>query len=130
MGLNYLGSQFAAPGQFNVNMPVDLADKRWMKPGDIAELRKASLLGNQNQFNFIQSTGAIGNATYARLQNLSISYRLPGKLLQRAHMSAMSIHVAGQNLYTISNYNGLDPESTLGGMPALRGYTIGLNLTF
>jgi hypothetical protein len=133
MGPNYLAYQSFPPGSFNNNFPADLAGKRWMKPGDNAEVRKAttSFLGYFNQNNFYNSTGAYSNATYARLQNLSIAYRLPGKLLQLAHMNALSVYAAGQNLYTISKYKNLDPESTLGSrMPPLRVYTIGLNVTY
>jgi TonB-linked SusC/RagA family outer membrane protein len=133
MGPDYLAYQSYAPGYYNINLPVDIASQRWMKPGDNAKIRKAtaSFLGIFNQGNFISSTGAYSDATYARLQNLSISYRLPAKLLQKAHMSALSLYAAGQNLYTISKYKNLDPENMLGGrMPPLRVYTIGLNLTY
>ena len=133
MGPSYLAYQSFPPGQFNENMPADLASKRWMKPGDVATVRKAStsFVGLFNQNNFSSSTGAYSNATYARLQNLSIAYRLPGKLLQRSHMSSLSVYAAGQNLYTISKYKNLDPENMRAGrMPPLRVYTIGLNLTY
>ncbi len=67
----------------------------------------------------------------ARLQNLSFRYRLPAKLLQRRKMAGLSIYVAGQNLYTISKFDNLDPENMLANrMPPLRIYTIGLNLNY
>jgi hypothetical protein len=133
MGPNYLAFQAYPLGWNNVNYPKDIADKRWMKDGDITDVPKASAgaaaLVSQGQFT--NSTGAYSNATYARLQNLSISYRLPGKLIQRARMTGLSVYAAGQNLYTISKYHNLDPENMFAGRtPPLRVYTVGLNINY
>jgi len=133
MGPDYEGFQSFPMGQFNTNAPEDLAAKRWMKAGDVTTVPKAttSFLGLLDQFNFVNSTGAYSNATYARLQNLSISYRFPFKLIQRAHISGLSIYVAGQNLLTVSKYGDLDPENmSAAHMPPLRVFTGGLNVTF
>lgn len=133
MGPNYLGFQSFSPGANNTNIPVDIANQRWMKPGDITSVPKATAgaIGFLDQANFINSTGAYSNATYARLQNLSFSYRLPSKLVQQAHLSSLSVYVAGQNLLTISKYGNLDPENMQAGhMPPLRVFTGGLNVTF
>lgn len=132
-GPNYLGFQPFDPGYFNVNYPVDLAGKRWMKPGDITTVPKATASANSlgDQGNFISSTGAYSNATYARLQNLSLSYRFTSKLATRAHMTSLSVYVAGQNLLTISKYGDLDPENmSAGNMPPLRVFTGGIKATF
>ncbi|OQP42886.1 hypothetical protein A4H97_12090 [Niastella yeongjuensis] len=133
MGPNYLAFQSYPLGTTNVNYPKDIADRRWMKEGDVTDVPKASagLAALLSQANFISSTGAYSRATYARLQNLSISYRLPAKLIQRARMSGLSVYAAGQNLYTISKYHNLDPENMLGGRtPPLRVYTIGINVNY
>jgi TonB-linked SusC/RagA family outer membrane protein len=133
MGTNYLAFQAFPLGWANVNYPKDIADKRWMKEGDITDVPKASagVAALVSQGQFTNSTGAYSNATYARLQNLSISYRLPAKLIQRARMSGLSIYAAGQNLYTISKYNNLDPENMMAGRtPPLRVYTIGINVNY
>lgn len=133
MGPNYLAFQAYPLGWSNINYPKDIADRRWMKDGDVTDVPKASAgaaaLLSQGQFT--SSTGAYSRATYARLQNLSISYRLPAKLIQRARMAGLSIYAAGQNLYTISKYHNLDPENMQAGRtPPLRVYTIGLNINY
>ena len=133
MGPNYLGFQTFEPGYFNVNYPVDLANRRWMKPGDITTVPKATQnsASLEDQENFISSTGAYSNATYARLQNLSLSYRLASKLAAQAHLASLVVYVAGQNLLTISKYADLDPENMEAGhMPPLRVFTGGLKVTF
>ena len=133
MGPNYYGFQSFPLGQPNTNAPANIAAKRWMKPGDVTTVPKATqgFLGFLDQNNFINSTGAYSNATYARLQNLSISYRLPNKLLQSAHIAGLSVYLAGQNLLTVSQYGELDPENmSAGHMPPLRVFTCGLNANF
>ena len=133
MGPNYEGQQSFPLGLVDQNGPTDIASRRWMKPGDVTSVPKAStsFLGLLDQFNFINSTGAYSNATYARLQNLSVSYRLPSRLIRRARVSGMSVYLAGQNLLTVSKYGDLDPENMSGQhMPPLRVFTGGLNINF
>lgn len=133
MGPDFLAFESFPLGFVNNNFPVAIASKRWMKPGDITNVPKASASAAAllDQGNFTSSTGAYSDATYARLQNLSIAYHLPAKVIHKAHMTALSVYAAGQNLYTLSKYNNLDPENMQAGhTPPLRVYTLGLNLTY
>lgn len=132
MGKNFLGQQSFGPGFSNTNTST-ASLQRWQNPGDIATVQKASagLTALFTQSNFTNSTGAYSNATYARLNNVNINYAIPLKLLSKAHISAMNIYLAGQNLLTISKYGDLDPENLgAGRMPPLRIFTGGLNFTF
>jgi TonB-dependent starch-binding outer membrane protein SusC len=133
MGADYLGTQTFSPGFANTNFPLDLANRRWMKPGDITTVPKATagVIGFLDQGTFQSSTGAYSNATYARLQNCSVSYKLPSKLVRQAHLASLSVYVAGQNLLTITKYKDLDPENLHATqLPPLRIFTGGLNVTF
>ena len=133
MGPNFLGFQTFSPGTANMNFPADLAARRWMKPGDKTDVPKAtqSFAGLLDQFNFTSSTGAFSNATYARLQNVSISYRFPASALRHLGASQISIYLSGQNLLTVSKYGDLDPENmSAGHMGPARIFTSGLNVTF
>jgi TonB-linked SusC/RagA family outer membrane protein len=134
LGPNYLAFlAYTSPGGPNINIPADIADKRWMKKGDVATVAKASqsIAGALGLINFASSTGALSDATYARLQNLSISYRLPDRLVRKAHMSALTVYVSGQNLLTVSPYKGLDPENMLiQRIPPLRVFTGGIKAGF
>ena len=132
-GPNYLGFQSYPPGTFNTNFPADLAARRWMKPGDKTDVPAATqgFVGLLDQLNFVYSTGAFTNATYARLQNVSISYRFPASILRHAGASLISVYLSGQNLLTVSKYGDLDPENmTAGHMGPARIFTGGLNVTF
>ncbi|WP_205512787.1 SusC/RagA family TonB-linked outer membrane protein [Longitalea arenae] len=133
MGPEYLAFN-SLPMGFQVgNYPLDISNQRWRKPGDVTRVPKVSTspVAGLTQGLYVNSTGAYSNATYARLQNLSFSYRLPARLLQKARMAGLSVYVAGQNLYTISKYDNLDPENMQANrMPPLRVYTMGINVTY
>ncbi|WP_025142498.1 SusC/RagA family TonB-linked outer membrane protein [Pedobacter jeongneungensis] len=71
------------------------------------------------------------NASYLKLKNLQIGYTLPEKISKKAAMSRARIFLSGENLLTITNYPGLDPEIGAGvSYPTMRQYSLGLNVTF
>lgn len=82
----------------------------------------------------------VEKGNYARLVNLQLSYNLPGNVLDRIGFEKAKVYLQTTNLFTISNYSGLDPgvggaaDTTLGldfgNPPVTRGYNIGVNLTF
>ncbi|MDT0678566.1 SusC/RagA family TonB-linked outer membrane protein [Autumnicola musiva] len=71
------------------------------------------------------------DAWFIRLQNVSLGYNLPqtwfGGLVQQAR-----IHADAQNLFVITPYGGIDPEtdSYTAAYPNVSTYTLGINLTF
>jgi len=71
------------------------------------------------------------DAWFIRLQNVSLGYTLPGKLVKKVFSSA-KIHFDAQNLFVITPYKGIDPEtdSYTAAYPYIRTYTLGLNLNF
>lgn len=71
------------------------------------------------------------DAWFVRLQNVSLGYNLPSQLLKKV-FSSVRIHVDAQNLFVISPYTGVDPEtdSYTAAYPYIRTYTVGLNVTF
>jgi hypothetical protein len=73
----------------------------------------------------------VQDAWYLRLQNVSLGYDIPHKLLKNVFSSAR-IHVDAQNLFVISPYSGVDPEtdSYTAAYPNIRTYTLGFNLNF
>jgi TonB-linked SusC/RagA family outer membrane protein len=56
------------------------------------------------------SSRFVYDASYVKLKNLSVSYRLPQGLLNRAKIRSLEVYVSGQNLVTITHYPGYDPE--------------------
>lgn len=84
----------------------------------------------------------IEDGSYIRLQTVSLGYNLPTKLINKAKIASARIYLSGQNIYTLTNYSGYDPElgsfnnnalfSNVdnGNYPNPRTYTIGANITF
>ncbi|TCD00504.1 TonB-dependent receptor [Pedobacter psychroterrae] len=71
------------------------------------------------------------DAWFVRLQNVSLGYSLPTKWTRGA-FSSIRAHVDAQNLFTITPYKGVDPEtdSYTAAYPNIRTFTAGLNFTF
>jgi len=95
-----------------------------------------------NRNNTAMSDRYVENASYARIQNLTLGYRLPRTLLNKVKMSNLRIYGTVQNLYTFTKYSGYDPEIgsynnsiklmnvDAGHYPNPRTFTVGANVQF
>lgn len=84
----------------------------------------------------------IEDASYIRLQNISIGYTFPSAWMKKARISSLRLYANIQNVYTWSKYKGLDPEIgamygdalmtgvDYGRYPSPRIYTFGVNISF
>ncbi|HLO45733.1 MAG TPA: TonB-dependent receptor [Leadbetterella sp.] len=82
----------------------------------------------------------VEDGSFLRAKNVSFTYSLPKPLLEKAKIEAVRIRLSGQNLWTLTNYTGFDPEVTNGSSispgtdsgiyPTSKTYSLGLNLTF
>ncbi|WP_316778603.1 SusC/RagA family TonB-linked outer membrane protein [Pedobacter antarcticus] len=72
------------------------------------------------------------DASYLRLQNLSVSYTLPQTITSKAGLQQLRLYVQGQNLVTFTGYKGTDPASpgSFGQLPPRKIITSGLQITF
>ncbi|MFS8616689.1 MAG: SusC/RagA family TonB-linked outer membrane protein, partial [Solitalea sp.] len=98
-------------------------------PGDYPML----LIGNSAHSNYWNSSFWKTNVRYIKLRNLELGYSLPQKFLNPLSLSHVRFYIAGQNLFTISNLDGVDPEgdATNGlGYPTIRIVNFGLNVQF
>ncbi|MFD1629778.1 TonB-dependent receptor [Pseudopedobacter beijingensis] len=70
-------------------------------------------------------------AWFIRLQNISLGYELPTKWAKNVFSSAR-VNVAAHNIFVITPYTGIDPEtdSYTAAYPNIRTFTAGLNFTF
>ncbi|WP_121667399.1 SusC/RagA family TonB-linked outer membrane protein [Mesonia aquimarina] len=83
--------------------------------------------------NVTQTALPYTDASYIRLKTLSLSYSLPVTPLQKIGIKNCSVFVHGQNLFTLTNYRGMDPEMALGqgtAFGALRTFTTGIEINF
>lgn len=97
---------------------------------------------NLNTNNRAMSDRYIENGSFARIQNLTIGYRVPNKYSSKALVNNLRVYASCQNLITFSKYSGYDPEIgafngqinltnvDMGHYPNPRTITIGANVEF
>jgi TonB-linked SusC/RagA family outer membrane protein len=119
--------------------------RRWRQPGDVTDVPKA-LYGSSSVSGAAPtdvSSRYLEDGSFLRFRNITLAYSLPISLIQRIGLSNARVYVSGQNLITLTNYSGFDPESqnTGGGripslgvdyltQPQARVVTVGLNVGF
>ena len=86
--------------------------------------------GNYNRFNPSETSYAIQNASFLRLSALTLSYNLPEKLLGSWKLNNMRLYATGSNLFCVTKYKGMDPETGDYGYPPIKMYVFGLNVGF
>ncbi len=71
---------------------------------------------------------------FTRLQDISLAYTVPSQILGKLHLRSLKIFLSGKNLVTLTKWPGWDPETgenlNMTGLPVLKGYSAGLNLSF
>lgn len=85
----------------------------------------------------------VEDASFLRLQNLTVGYTLPKKLLKKIFLSNVRFYFTGYNLLTFTNYSGNDPEVDssskkspmspgvdYASYPKSRLYVFGVNVSF
>lgn len=130
-GRNYLAYFSDRPGTAR-NQPSWVMD-RWQNPGDIAPIQQFTQ-GFGTAYRAAQrdsqSDNDLRDASFIRVQNVSLAYTLPSPWLKSVLLDQARIYVRCQNLATFTNYQGLDPETQNARLPVLRMFTAGLTLTF
>lgn len=94
----------------------------------------------------VTSTLGIEKGSFLRLNTLTLGYTVPKSILAKAHINNLRIYGSVYNLFTITNYSGLDPEVGVndnanksnypttgfdyGAYPRARSFVVGVNLNF
>jgi TonB-linked SusC/RagA family outer membrane protein len=110
----------------------------WTPENTNATTPKAS-----NKSNFSSNTEMsdyfIEDGSFIRLKNLQLGYTIPESALSKINIGSIRIYLQGVNLFTITDYSGLDPElggydttfgMDAGNYPVVKQYLIGLNVNF
>lgn len=80
-------------------------DDRWTGEGTSDEMPRFTLTDANQNYSRISDV-YLESGSFLRLRNLTVGYTLkPAKLIKSAY-----IYVAGENLLTVTNYRGLEPE--------------------
>ena len=108
----------------------------WMPENPNARYRRLdtpSSFGAQYTFS---SEGAkpYNQRSFVRLQDVSLAYTLPAELISKINLTQAKVFVSGRNLVTWTDWNGWDPETGsgfgAGGVPTMKSYSLGLNVSF
>ncbi len=114
--------------------------ERWQEPGDVTSVPRATNADLNN--NDRVSSRFVEDGSYLRFKNVRLSYSFPKNILDKMHFDAMQIFAMAQNLFTFTNYSGMDPEVNYAGndnlrygtdfftYPNARTFTVGLNVQF
>jgi hypothetical protein len=124
-----------------INNATTDALQRWTPENTNTDVPKASV-GRTRRV----STRWIYDGSFIRLKNLSVGYTIPAAALGRLNMNKFRIYFSAQNIFTITDYEGYDPEVNYrsesatdsnrnlgldyGSYPNAKSYTVGLNIGF
>ncbi|WP_085537010.1 SusC/RagA family TonB-linked outer membrane protein [Massilibacteroides vaginae] len=124
--VNYV-RRFIDFAQFNGGRSHDRLYNSWGSPylSDNSKAKLPIAEGNDTQSQ-VPSTAFIEDASYLRLRNLQLGYNL-GNLLKVKGISSLRIYAQVTNLFTITNYSGLDPEVNITGSDKTAGSNLGID---
>lgn len=141
---SYYRQEFDSDGAYagdRNQMKLQKGWSRWEKPGDIATHPRA-MYNNQDKGN-LASSRYLESSDYLKLRSLTLGYNFD---LKKYGIQTLRLSVSGENLFTITDYSGVDPElpagtndkgvlsvTSTGGTsvyPAVRKFMLGVNLTF
>lgn len=89
--------------------------------------------------NWMTSTFWAQNASYMKMRNIQLGYTLPKSILGNSGISRLRIYCSIDNLFTITGFDGVDPEATYNMKnlnvassyyPLTRNYSFGVNVSF
>ena len=125
---NYL-RKWGPPGLVLSNQPAEVM-QRWRNIGDLSDMQKFALSSANVPYSTFQGTEeSSSDASFLRLKNLNVSYKLPDGVVKKTRLHSSVIFIQGQNLFTITNYKGLDPETGNFSLPPLKVLTMGIKIT-
>lgn len=79
------------------------------------------------------------STSYLRMKNITLAYELPRSVAQRLHLGSASVYAVATNLFTVTDWPGIDPESAGTGTtagtnydsyPLSKTFSVGVKLSF
>ena len=115
-------------------------------PDQLRSINKGTKYGSAFAEYGIVSSEFVEDASYLRLNTLTVGYTVPAQLTKKVGISNARVYFTGGNLFCLTGYSGLDPDvntnSNAGGdgfptpnydynaYPKARTFTVGMNVTF
>jgi len=125
---------------FGQQQQFETVMQRWTpeNPGNVYPKVKLS----NNESNFMISDRYIEDASFLRIQNITLGYEMPQQMVSKLKVNKVRLYMSVNNLYTLTNYSGYSADvSVFGSNPLSMGhdngsypnptnYKIGMNLGF
>lgn len=136
-GYSYLYTRLTdpVPGMINFNQP-EAVRARWQSSGDQTPIQKytqsyssPAYLAFSNSL-YYGASNLFTDASFIRIKNVYLSHDVDGKssILKKTGIKGLKIYLQANNLYTISNYYGMDPETQVLALPPLRTFAMGIHV--
>jgi len=123
------------PGYGFLNNQPLFVRAHWRSIGDESMLQRLTATSSSDAYkaidNYLVSGATVTDASFIRLKNISLNYRLPDRLLGKWHLFDARIYLQGQNLLTFTHYPFGDPETqSISVLPPLKTVVAGIRLNF
>ncbi|GGF04112.1 SusC/RagA family TonB-linked outer membrane protein [Hymenobacter cavernae] len=132
-----LNRYYTEGGLYGASNAGTITLDRWTGSGTSNFVPRA-VAGDPNS-NLRVSSHYVENGSYMRIKLLTLGYTLPKSILGRVYAQSLRVYVTAQNLLTVTDYDGFDPElGNQGGSlgvdrgiyPQARVFLAGLNIGF
>lgn len=104
------------------------------------DAKYARLVAGTMSYNYMANDRFVFDTSYLRMKNITLSYSLPKAWISKLYLSNASLFVTATNLFTITQWPGLDPETVATGItsmgtnsdpyPLSRSFSLGVKLQF
>jgi len=109
------------------NISLEYYENRWAPGQDNTNAKYPRLASGSNPNNEQNSTIWYRDASFFKLRHCEIYYR--SNTISR-YIKELKLSVRGENLFTSSGIDLIDPENPYAGYPALKGVSVGVSLIF
>lgn len=107
----------------------DITDNAWTPENPYNSIYPR-LRNDANSKNNVASDAFVHNAAYLRCKNIQLGYTVPKYLSRKFFVESLKVYVSVDNLFTITNFPGLDPEvAATVGYPTTHQYSLGVNIS-
>lgn len=142
-GGNYIynGSQAGLRDQRFWNNSTDVLD-RWTETNTDGSIPRVVFGDNISNGSAIPISENVEKGDFLRIRNITLGYRLPTRLLERANIASLRVYGTANNAFLFTGYNGTDPEVSTNGninlspgvdrntVPMARSFSVGVNVGF
>lgn len=147
--------EYTTTGKYIYRNMIDVmaSGKRWTNldpetgllsndPARLAQLNANTTMWSPYMSKMVLTDWAIEDASFLRLNTLTLGYTIPQHLIKRAGINSLRFYCTAYNVFTITGYSGFDPEADTmkktaltpgidySAYPKSRSFVVGLNINF